>query len=44
MGPGPLVQSLTGRGPAFPIPVTVVLFDLSDEDIDAVAQFYIVQV
>lgn len=36
-GPGPLVQSLAGRGPSFPIPVTVVPFDLSDEDIDAVA-------
>ena len=36
-GPGPLVQSLAGRGPAFPIPVTVVPYDLSDEDIAAVA-------
>ena len=36
-GPGPLVQALAGRGPAFPIPVTVVPYDLSDEDIDAVA-------
>jgi nucleotide-binding universal stress UspA family protein len=36
-GPGPLVQSIAGRGPAFPIPVTVVPHDLSDEDIAAVA-------
>ena len=36
-GPGPLVQSLAGRGPAFSIPVTVVPHDLSDEDIAAVA-------
>ena len=36
-GPGPLVQSIAGRGPAFQIPVTVVPFDLSDEDIEAVA-------
>jgi nucleotide-binding universal stress UspA family protein len=36
-GPGPLVQSISGRGAPFPIPVTVIPSDLSDEDIDAVA-------
>lgn len=36
-GPGPLVQSIAGRGASFPIPVTVIPSDLSDEDIDAVA-------
>ncbi|WP_420960267.1 universal stress protein [Brucella sp. IR073] len=36
-GPGPLVQSIAGRGAAFPIPVTVVPHNLTDEDIDAVA-------
>lgn len=36
-GPGPLVQAIAGRGPVFPIPVTVVPHDLSDEDIAAVA-------
>jgi nucleotide-binding universal stress UspA family protein len=34
-GPGPLVQSLAGREP-FSIPVTVVPYNLSDEDIDAI--------
>lgn len=36
-GPGPLVQSIAGRGAAFPIPVTVVPQSLSNEDIEAVA-------
>jgi len=35
-GPGPLVQSVSGRGAAFPIPVTIVPAGLSDEDINAV--------
>lgn len=34
-GPGPLVSSIAGRGAAFPIPVTVVPANLSDEDIAA---------
>ncbi|MDR6632161.1 nucleotide-binding universal stress UspA family protein [Phyllobacterium sp. 1468] len=34
-GPGPLVQSLAGRE-SFSIPVTVVPYNLSDEDIDAI--------
>ena len=33
-GPGPLVTSISGEGAAFPIPVTVVPQNLSDEDID----------
>ena len=36
-GPGPLVASIAGRGAAFPIPVTVVPQNLSDEDIDSLA-------
>ncbi|WOC15824.1 universal stress protein [Pseudochrobactrum sp. MP213Fo] len=36
-GPGPLVQSISGRGASFPIPVTVIPANLSDDDIDAVA-------
>mgnify|MGYP001163434945 CR=1 FL=1 len=36
-GPGPLVSSVAGRGAAFPVPVTIVPSDLSDEDIEAVA-------
>lgn len=36
-GPGPLVQSIAGRSAAFPIPVTVVPQNLSNEDIEAVA-------
>jgi nucleotide-binding universal stress UspA family protein len=36
-GPGPLVQAVSGRGAAFPIPVTIVPHSLSDEDIEAVA-------
>lgn len=38
-GPGPLVATLAGRDQSsrFPIPVTVVPGDLSDEEIDALA-------
>lgn len=36
-GPGPLVASIAGRGAAFPIPVTVVPGNLSDEDIESLA-------
>lgn len=36
-GPGPLVASIAGKGAAFPIPVTVVPSNLSDEDIEAIA-------
>jgi nucleotide-binding universal stress UspA family protein len=37
-GPGPLVSSISGQaGQAFPIPVTIVPGDLSDEDIRALA-------
>ena len=36
-GPGPLVASVAGKGAAFPIPVTVVPQNLSDEDIDSLA-------
>lgn len=37
-GPGPLVSALATRGAAgFPIPVTVIPSDLSDEDIDALS-------
>lgn len=34
-GPGPLVASIAGKAAAFPIPVTVVPMNLSDEDIDS---------
>lgn len=34
-GPGPLIQSIAGRTAAFPIPVTVLPDNLSNEDIDA---------
>ncbi len=34
-GPGPLVASIAGKGAAFPIPVTVVPLNLSDQDIDS---------
>ncbi|TKT82619.1 universal stress protein [Aquamicrobium sp. LC103] len=36
-GPGPLVASVAGKGAAFPIPVTVVPYSLSDEDIESLA-------
>ncbi|MFC5384802.1 universal stress protein [Aquamicrobium segne] len=34
-GPGPLVASVIGKGAAFPIPVTLVPHNLSDEDIES---------
>ena len=36
-GPGPLVASIAGKAAAFPIPVTVVPQNLSDEEIDSLA-------
>jgi len=36
-GPGPLVASIAGKGAAFPIPVTVVPQNLSDEEIESLA-------
>jgi nucleotide-binding universal stress UspA family protein len=36
-GPGPLVASIAGKSAGFPIPVTVVPQNLSDEDIDSLA-------
>ncbi|MBA3446914.1 MAG: universal stress protein [Pseudaminobacter sp.] len=36
-GPGPLVASIAGKGAAFPIPVTVVPQNLSDDDIASLA-------
>ncbi|WP_421854901.1 universal stress protein [Oricola sp.] len=36
-GPGPLVSSVAGRNAAFPIPVTVVPYNLSDEDIESLS-------
>ena len=36
-GPGPLVSSIAGKTAAFPIPVTVVPQNLSDEDIESLA-------
>lgn len=36
-GPGPLVASVAGKGPGFPIPVTVVPHNLTDEDIENLA-------
>ncbi|MDQ2705306.1 MAG: universal stress protein [Pseudomonadota bacterium] len=36
-GPGPLVASIAGKGAAFPIPVTVVPQNLSDEELDSLA-------
>jgi nucleotide-binding universal stress UspA family protein len=34
-GPGPLVSSIAGKGAAFPIPVTVVPHNLTDEEIES---------
>ena len=36
-GPGPLVSSLAGRSAVFPIPVTVIPPDLTDEELDAMS-------
>ena len=36
-GPGPLVSSIAGKAAAFPIPVTVVPQNLSDEDLESLA-------
>lgn len=36
-GPGPLVTSIAGKAAAFPIPVTVVPQNLTDEDIESLA-------
>lgn len=36
-GPGPLVSSVAGKGAAFPIPVTVVPQNLSDDDIESLS-------
>ncbi|PTM97536.1 nucleotide-binding universal stress UspA family protein [Mycoplana dimorpha] len=36
-GPGPLVSSLAGRSAAFPIPVTVIPQNLTDEEIAALS-------
>lgn len=36
-GPGPLVASIAGKGAAFPIPVTVVPVNLTDEDIESLS-------
>ncbi|TAN06737.1 MAG: universal stress protein [Rhizobiaceae bacterium] len=36
-GPGPLVASIAGKTPAFPIPVTVVPQSLTDDEIDSLA-------
>nr|WP_306264407.1 universal stress protein [Pararhizobium sp. IMCC3301] len=35
-GPGPLIASLANKSDAFPIPVTIVPGDLTDEDMDAI--------
>jgi nucleotide-binding universal stress UspA family protein len=36
-GPGPLVASIAGKGAAFPVPVTVVPYTLTDDDIESLA-------
>ena len=36
-GPGPLITMMASRSGSFPIPVTIVPGDLSDEDIDALS-------
>lgn len=36
-GPGPLVSSIAGKSAAFPIPVTVVPQNLTDEEIESLA-------
>jgi len=36
-GPGPLITTIAETAGAFPIPVTIIPGDLSDEDIDALS-------
>ena len=36
-GPGPLITMMAGAAGSFPIPVTIVPGDLSDEEIDALS-------
>lgn len=36
-GPGALISSIVGKGAAFPVPVTVIPMNLSDEDIERLA-------
>ena len=36
-GPGPIITMMAGVAGSFPIPVTIVPGDLSDEDIDALS-------
>lgn len=36
-GPGPLVTAIVGKGAAFPIPVTVIPQNISDEDVASLA-------
>ena len=36
-GPGPIIAMMAGAVGSFPIPVTIVPGDLSDEDIDALS-------
>ncbi|WP_173934679.1 universal stress protein [Chelativorans sp. Marseille-P2723] len=36
-GPGPLVTAIAGKGAAFPIPVTVVPHNLTDEELESLA-------
>jgi hypothetical protein len=36
-GPGPIITTMTKTVGAFPIPVTIVPGDLSDQDIDALS-------
>lgn len=36
-GPGVLISSIAGKGAAFPVPVTVIPMNLSDEDIERLA-------
>jgi nucleotide-binding universal stress UspA family protein len=36
-GPGPLVASIAGKAAAFPIPVTVIPQNLSDDDIESLS-------
>lgn len=36
-GPGPLVSAVAGKGAAFPVPVTVIPQNLSDEEVESLA-------